>query len=480
MRPPPYIALNVRPRGRARRIGAADIVCAVVDEAQAGRLPPGSRLPPVRALQLQLGVAKNTVQAAYDELAARGLVQSRPREGVFVAGPTADAPAPKLAFRPVAPTFRSPAISDRSAAAPDTIELSTVHIDPKLLPRRQLDDCLRAVIAGPRFRWSYDPQGYGPLREVIAERMTARGMPAQPDDIVTTAGSQQAIDAVVRALECRHIAHEDPVYAYARGLFATYDARMTPLQLDPFAAIDLERWERDVALHRPHLFYAITSYQNPTGYSYSTYELQRLLELSERWNLPLAEDDWGSDMLSGVEYRPTLRALGGRHVVYINSFTKKLLPALRLGYVAAAPHLIPGLVAAKRVCTLGNASLLEAALCEFLQRGYYDTHLRHIQAELDRRYQRCLELLRERLADGVRFSTPGGGPTLWVDLPREVSMVELRTVMAERGVMIDNCDPHFSGRPHLNGFRIGYAYLDSARLERGIDVLAECLRRWLR
>lgn len=473
----PYVALNVRARGESRRVGASDIVDAIIDELERGRLPAGMRLPPVRSLQLQLGVSKNTVQAAYDELAARGLVQARPREGVFVAGPSADAPVPDVTFCPAKPTVREPVIPPRVPVRPGDIHLGTVFIDPELLPRRQLDDCLRSVIAEPEFRWAYDPQGYGPLRELIAERMTARGMPTRSDEIVMTTGSQQAIDTVVRALECRHIAHEDPVYAYARGLCATFDARLTPLRLDPFEGIDLDAWEREIARHRPHLFYAITSFQNPTGYSYSSYELTRLLEISERWNLPLAEDDWGSDMLSGSEYRPTLRALGGSNVVYLNSFTKKLLPALRLGYFAAPRDLIPSLVAAKRVCTLGNAMVLEAALAEFLQRGYYDAHLQRVQAELDRRYQHCLELLRERMIDGVRWSTPGGGPTLWVDLPRDIGLPELREATARHGVILGDCDDHFTRRPHLNGFRIGYAYLDSERLERGIDVLADGLRK---
>ncbi len=100
-----------------------------------------------------------------------------------------------------------------------------------------------------------------------------------------------------------------------------------------------------------------------------------MLELCAKHGVAILEDDWGSDMLSDGEYRPMLRMLGGKDVLYVNSFTKKLLPSLRVGFVAASPALVPTLVAMKRLSTLGNAWLTEAVVAEFLDRGYYDTHL---------------------------------------------------------------------------------------------------------
>ena len=105
-----------------------------------------------------------------------------------------------------------------------------------------------------------------------------------------------------------------------------------------------------------------------------------MLELCAKHGVAILEDDWGSDMLSDGEYRPMLRMLGGKDVLYVNSFTKKLLPSLRVGFVAASPALVPTLVAMKRLSTLGNAWLTEAIVAEFLDRGYYDTHLQRCSA----------------------------------------------------------------------------------------------------
>jgi GntR family transcriptional regulator/MocR family aminotransferase len=120
--------------------------------------------------------------------------------------------------------------------------------------------------------------------------------------------------------------------------------------------------------------------------------------------------------------------------------------------------------------------LLEATLHEFISRGYYDTHLRRLHGALDQRYLACLERLREWMPPGVRFSTPGGGPTLWRDLPTAVDVPQLRERLARRGVLIDLANAHFYQAPHLNGFRLGFAFLSSERLALGLQALAEELQ----
>jgi DNA-binding transcriptional MocR family regulator len=471
----PYVSVNIPAASPGRRLAASDIVERFAAEIQAGRLPAGCRLPPVRVLERQLGLSKNTVQAAYDELVARGLAEPREREGVFVAA-REDRPAPTATVTPAAPRLRPvpPLFLPRSN--PEALRLSTVMIDPQLLPWEQLADCLRAVMRRPAQPF-YDFQGQPALRTAIAEHLRRRGMEVDPAQVITTVGSQQALDVVARTLEVQGIGMEDPVYGHVRALFARSGVAPFGLPLDPFAGIDLDRWEDELARRRPGLVYAITSFQNPTGYSYSTHELTRLLELSERHGFALLEDDWGSEMLSGSEYRPSLRLLGGENVLYVNSFTKKLWPALRIGYLVARRDQVPALVATKRLGTLGCPPLLEEALAEFLGRGYYDAHLTRLQAELDRRYQACLEALRELMPEDVRWTTPGGGPTLWLDLPGKVSLPALAAALAARGVEIEDASSSFFGQPHLHGFRISYAFAPPEDLRRGLEAIAGELAR---
>jgi 2-aminoadipate transaminase len=185
------------------------------------------------------------------------------------------------------------------------------------LPRERLTECARAVLQGHGLEPFYDTQGYGPLRELIAERLRARGMAdVRASNVLVTTGSQQAIDVLARTLVERRVAVESPVYWGARLLFESHGLATTGLRLDPFAGVPLDEWEARLEAARPALLYAITSYQNPTGYSYTSHELEALLGMSERLGFAIAEDDWGSDMLSGSEYRPMLRTLGSSNVVY--------------------------------------------------------------------------------------------------------------------------------------------------------------------
>ena len=178
-------------------------------------------------------------------------------------------------------------------------------------------------------------------------------------------------------------------------------------------------------------------------------------------------------MLPDSEYRPSLRLLGGANVLYMNSFTKKLWPALRIGYLVAPEALVPTLVAAKRLSTLGSPPLLEATLAEFLDRGYYDTHLDRLQAELDRRYQACLATLREVMPPEVRWTTPGGGPTLWLDVPRAVDLRQLRQALAARAIDIEDASVAFAEASPLHGFRVSYAHAPMDDVRRGLLAVAQ-------
>jgi len=203
----------------------------------------------------------------------------------------------------------------------------------------------------------------------------------------------------------------------------------------------------------------------------------RITELAEKHGVSLLEDDWGSDMLSDSETRPTLRALGGESVLYINSFTKKLLPSLRVGFIVAPDELVPTLVAQKRLSTLGSPWLPEAALAEFLDRGYYDTHLAALQEALDARYRACLEALRDLMPEEVRWTTPGGGPTLWLDFPAKFELGKLRAALLARGIFVEDTTAAFFGEPHLNGFRVSYAFVPEVELRRALEVLAGEVKR---
>ena len=131
----------------------------------------------------------------------------------------------------------------------------------------------------------------------------------------------------------------------------------------------------------------------------------------------------------------------------------------------------------KRLSTLGNAWLTEAVVAEFLDRGYYDTHLTSLQRSLDVRYAACLAALDELMPDGVKWTRPGGGPTLWLELPRTTDFAALEAHLARRGIVVTNKSAAFIGsEPHLHGFRVAYAWLSEDEMRSALTILADALR----
>ena len=119
----------------------------------------------------------------------------------------------------------------------------------------------------------------------------------------------------------------------------------------------------------------------------------------------------------------------------------------------------------------------EAIVAEFLDRGYYDTHLTHLQRELDRRYALCIEALTALMPDDVRWTRPGGGPTLWLEVPDRVDLAVCQKRLAQRGVAIEATANHFIGSPHMKGFRVSFAYSQPEALRRALEIVADELKR---
>jgi len=478
----PYVSLAFGGTRSGRPPGSSEIVDAIAEQVRDGaRALAGCRLPPIRVLAHRLGVSKNTVSTAYDELKARGLIESRGKRGLYIAPAPAQrvvAPAPTRVPAPELKPAPAALLRPRPNHA-KLLVLSSVFIDPRLLPRARLTACFRAALKRPGLSDFSDPQGFLPLRRAIAKRLRQRGIEAEPEHVVTSVGSQQVLDLVARSLRSRTIATENPAYHYGKALFERNDLELLALPIDPFAGVDLARWEQLLRAHRPGLLYMTTHFQNPTGYSYSSREIAAILEWSAALGFGILEDDWGSDMLSYSEFTPSLRTLGGDNVLYMNSFTKKVPPALRIGYVLGNEQTVPALLVSKRLSISGTPAIGEAALYEFLEQGYYDAHLRAIQPELDRRYRHCLELLRQHMPEGVRWTAPGGGPLLWLECPAGLSLPALAARLRERSIVLELSDSAFFGTPHLHGFKLGYAFLSTEEMQRALEVLSAELRHAL-
>jgi GntR family transcriptional regulator/MocR family aminotransferase len=461
----------------------------------AGRLTPGLRLPPTRDLARQLGVNRNTVVAAYDLLATDGVVYSQTGRGTFLAEaplgtatPGAAAPGDHDWLTAFSSAAQGPALDRllsayRLATSSEGISFASSHPANDLVPVEEFSAAMAAVLKEMGASvLTYGPMAGSPrLRETIAAGMRSRGSRVSAGNVLITNGSQQALELVFRTLLDRDgaVVLGDPTFTGALSALGSLGARAVGVPLDDegmrsdLLALALDR-------HRPRVIYVQPTFQNPTTRVMSPARRRELLSLATRYGCAVVEDDWAGELRYEGEPIPTLHALdGGQRVLYVSTFSKKLMPGLRVGWVAAPEPVIDRLVALKQIEDCGTSPLLQEALQRFLEDGGLERHLARVRPAYVERRNRLLEALDEHFPDGVHWTHPAGGLFTWVTLPEGVDSNELFLAARERGVLFSRGELFHVGASGRNTLRLGFGGVDPKRIPEGIAVLGELIRERL-
>ena len=376
---------------------AARIYRQLLDAILDGGLRPGERLPPTRELARRLDVSRNTVGVAYDRLTAEGFLVGRVGAGTFVSAvpftrtarrraPAGRGIRPRALWRSMPPPLVPP-----SGAYPYDFRVGTPDLG--LFPfeswRRLVSRELRP--SAIRSGGYADPAGHAGLRAAIARHIgVSRSVHADADDIVVTQGAQQALDLIGRVLvepgDC--LAVEDPGYPPARQLFRSLGARIVGVPVDA-DGLDVSRLPAAA-----RLVYVTPSHQFPLGTPMSLARRAALLAWAERHRAVVIEDDYDSEYRYSDRPLEPLQSLdrAGR-VVYVGTFSKTLLPLLRLGFLVAPASLRDALRAAKRLSDWAGDVIAQAALARFIDEGLLGRHLRRATKEY--------ALRRELILDGI-------------------------------------------------------------------------------
>ncbi|MCL6706963.1 PLP-dependent aminotransferase family protein [Pseudomonas sp. R2.Fl] len=380
-------------------------------------LQPGARLPSIRQCAASLKVSPSTVVEAYDRLVSEGLIQSRPGSGFYVAGH----PAP-LVLAEITPHLDravDPFWVSRQAleAAPETLKPGCGWLPPAWFPERELRRALRDLSrADDTLLTDYgSPRGLPALRQLLARRMAERGVEASPDQILLTESGVQALDFVCRFLlePGDAVLVDDPCYFNFLALLRAHQAKVIGI---PFTANgpDLERFAAALAEHRPRLYITNSGLQNPTGATLSPVIAHKVLKLAEAANLTIVEDDIFADFEQ--DPAPRLAAFDGlERVIHIGSFSKTVSASARLGYIAARPDWIEGLIDLKIAGSFGGNALSAALTLAVLRDGGYRHHIAGLRTRLAAAMG---ETIRRLAPLGVTpWLEPRGGLYLWCRLP---------------------------------------------------------------
>ncbi|MEP6730947.1 MAG: PLP-dependent aminotransferase family protein [bacterium] len=449
---------------------------AIID----GRLRPGDALPATRALAKSLSVSRSTVTLAYERLSGEGYVASRIGAGTFV---TAKLTRPKDVAAP-----RGPNGALRPSARWDEIPLPTAFAKParfefrsglpetSLFPHKAwLRLFAHALRSDDILSTKYgEPAGHPDLRVAIARHIgISRGMSVSCDDVTVTSGTQQALDLIARVLvepgDC--VAVEDPGYAPARRLFASLGARVIGVPVDDEGLVV------DALPGDARLVYVTPSHQYPLGMAMSLSRRRALLAWAQRADAAIIEDDYDSEFRFGGKPLEPLQTLdsSGR-VIYVGSFSKTLLPTLRLGFVVTPPSIRDALRKAKFVSDWHTSLPVQAALARFMEEGGFARHVHRLNTVYRARRALVTEYLREELSEHLTLIPSDAGIHV-AALARTASaraMADVAQRAYEADVAIQDLAMFAVSEPPRAGLVLGYGAIATRDVLEGLRRLRRC------
>ncbi|MFO1054064.1 MAG: PLP-dependent aminotransferase family protein [Planctomycetota bacterium] len=446
-----------------------------------GRLRGGDRLPTIRAVAQGAGVTRATVLAAYKRLADEGLVRATVGRGTEVVGSSAapidDAGLSRAAVAATLALRRAPTPPLVPPGVRVIADFGSLQPDPGSVPvdavADALDHALRDV--GAELLGYGDPAGNPELRRLLAGRHSTANT-VDPERVLVTSGAQQGIDVVLRTLTepGDAVAVVLPTYPQLFGAFAAHQLRLLPI---PVADGRIDTTALREMLPRVRLVYVMPSFHNPTGVTLDAAARRALIAALADSRVPILEDEVECELRFAGAELPSLQSLDLRkRTVTVRSFSKGLFPGVRIGWVEADPEWIAPMAALKRFCDLECSPLLQAALARLLASGTLDRDLVRLRGELAARHATLRDALRRAMPEGVRWSEPEGGLSLWVELPGGADSRRVATAAARDGVLVTPGDSFHPDARTVPGFRIALSRAPSHAITAGIEILARHVR----
>jgi GntR family transcriptional regulator/MocR family aminotransferase len=422
-----------------------------------GRLPAGTRLPSTRGLASELGVSRGVVTEAYGQLSAEGYLETRQGAAVRVAR-AVRATVPRAPARSLLPTF-------------------PYHFHPGLpdlagFPRDRWLRSLRAALGeSPLDAVGYgDPRGLPRLRETLADYLgRVRGAAADAENMLVCTGFMQGFSILCRWLHghgVESIAMENPGWHVHHLIAEQAGLQTIPVPVDQHG-LDVQA----LADTGARAVLVTPAHQFPTGAVLSRERRAALIEWAEDGERLIVEDDYDAEFRYDRVAVGALQGLASERVLYIGSASKRLAPAMRLGWMLLPSWLSWQLISAKAIEDGGSEAIGQLALCDFIERGELDRHLRRMRL----RYQARRESLLAALARSLPQAQPRGaaaGLFELVELPADTNEAALLAAAGSRGVGMEGLSWHRFTHGGAPGLLLGYGNLSEPAIEHGVELIA--------
>jgi GntR family transcriptional regulator/MocR family aminotransferase len=486
-RVPPTLTLNHRAQEPLHR----QLYDRIRDAVLTGVLPPGERLASTRAMATELGVSRNTVMAAFNQLLAEGYLQGRLGSGTYVtrtlpdevlktrnrpltAPPTAAERGRSLSHR--GQQLISTPVSLARSEAPLAFRVGMPAVDEfpldlwsRMLARRWRD-------ATPELLGYGDPAGHVPLRQAIARHLAvARGVRCTPEQVVIVSGSQQALDLIARLLldPGDQVWAEDPGYPGARAAITGSGATIVSVPVDGEGldvAAGMDRAQTAA------MAYVTPSHQYPLGVTMSLTRRLALLEWARTAGAWIVEDDYDSEYRYAGRPIAALQGLDsdGR-VIYLGTFSKVMLPSLRLGYLVLPRDVVDAFVAARAVSDRHSPTIDQATMADFIDGGHFERHIRRMRMLYADRQAALVHAAERHLAGVLHVKPHIAGMHLVGELPDRVDDAALSGRAREHRVEAQALSSYYREERPRRGFVLGYAAVPDRAIRAAVLRLAEAL-----
>ena len=495
--PKPLFEIPVRPATKGSRDALRNLVQQLREAIVDGRLPRGARLPSTRDARSRFAVSRNTLAEVYDRLLNEGYVVARQGAGTFVADelPQAIARDARVVSRAPLPLndfwlredvtaamgFWRDRGDDVGARGETTIDLRPALVDSRLFPfaefRRLVAKQLRTLERKPpSLRSPQGNQGNYPLREAIRQHIAlTRAVVCHADDVLVTAGAQQAFDLLARVLVIPGqtvVAVEDPGYPPMRVAFAAAGATLMPVGVDAEGLIveDLPHNTRIVCLCPSHQF--------PLGVTMSPARRAALIAFARRHGAVIVEDDYDGEFRHDGTPVAALRGPEAADVVfYVGTFSKCMLPALRLGFVVAPDWSLRALIAAKNALDWHCSIPTQLGVGAFIAEGQLTHHVRKMRQVYEQRREWLLRALTRDFSAWLAPVPSLYGMHVCVITRAGVDADAVAAGLAQYKVRLHSLRRYFLGTPTQHGLVFGLGTADVPQLRQALHALQETLQR---
>ena len=445
-----------------------------------GRARAGARMPSTRDISGTLGLSRNTVKTAYEQLIAEGYLRGVPGSGSYVMPVSARLPGARPSPARAAPQSaytRRLRAEVRSIKSHAGIRFNLQYGNP-IHDTKAIDAWRKELAyAASRVPTSYPPaQGVPALREAIADYLgRRRGLHCEADDVLVVAGTQQALALAARVLVDPDdaVIMEEPPYFGARHIFATHGCRLDTVRTDADGLVTGE-----LPAAAPKLVLVTPSHQFPSGSLMSPQRRAALLDYAQRQGCWIMEDDYDSEFRYDARPVPALKSKDGNdRVLYVGTFSKVISPALRMGFMVVPKALRRDFVTARYLMDLGGPTIEQQAMARFIASGAFERHLRRAVHATRRRRAALLEgmALHGQGVFEVADSGAGMHVVAWMPGCSHRQCGEFIEFASEQGLGLHPITEHYTKRPQSPGLLLGFASLSPVEIEAAMKLFGRCV-----